>query len=71
MGKNIRYLRLKSANFSLKDLNVYEKPYKEVPENERWRLSMIKELIDTKQGGKSTILLKKEIDEIVGYVCGE
>ena len=70
-GKNIRYLRLKSANFSLKDLNVYEKPYKEVPENERWRLSMIEELIDTKQGGKSTILLKKEIDEIVGYVCGE
>ena len=65
-GKNIRYLRLKSVNFSLKDLNVYENPYKEVPENERWRLSMIEELINTKIDQFN----EKEIDEIVEYVCG-
>jgi hypothetical protein len=46
-GKNLRTLRLKSGDC------IYNEPYKEVPEEDRWRLSMAKELIEVKCGEKT------------------
>ena len=63
-GKNLRTLRLKSGNC------VYE-PYKEVPEEDRWRLSMAKELIEIKCGEKTINMSGKDIDDITDYVCGQ
>ena len=66
-GKNLRTLRLKSVDGK----NVYDKPYKEMPENDQWRLSMAKELMEIKCGEKSVDMINKEVDKIVDYVCGE
>ena len=66
-GKNLRTLRLKSVDCK----NVYDKPYKEMPENDQWRLYMAKELMEIKCGEKSVDMINKEVDKIVDYVCGE
>ena len=35
-GRNLRHMRLMTANCNEKDLNVYDVPYQEVPTQELW-----------------------------------
>ena len=64
-GKNLRYLKLKTANFSEKKFDAYEEPYKTIPTNEMWRIPMIEELIEAKNGERSIMLTTTEMDDLV------
>ena len=69
-GKNLRCIKLKTANFDLNNLNVYELPYKAVPESELWRLPMAREILAAKCGDLTTSLTKEEADELTFHVFG-
>ena len=69
-GRNLRYLKMRTVNFNEKELNVYEKPYRSVPNCEMWRLSMVREIIESRCGGLSMNISKQEVDDITDYVCG-
>ena len=69
-GKNLRHLRMKTVNFNEKELDVYKDPYKPIPSNDTWRISMVKEIIDIRCGDRPTNLSKKEVDDLADYVCG-
>ena len=68
-GNNLRHLKLKTSNCNEKDLNVYDKPYRAIPEGEAWRLSFAKELLEAKRGN-ITNLTKEERDDFCDYICG-
>ena len=70
-GNNLRHLMLKTENFCEKELQRHEEPYEAIPITETWRIQMIKELIDARSGDLSTILTKKEIDDIAEFICCE
>jgi len=69
-GKNLRHLRMKTVNFNEKELDVYKDPYKPIPSNDTWRISMVKEIMGIRCGDRSTNLSKKEVDDLADYVCG-
>ena len=62
---------LKTENFCEKELKRHKEPYEAIPITETWRIQMIKELIDARSGDLSTILTKKEIDDIAEFICCE
>ena len=70
-GNNLRHLMLKTENFCEKELEIHKQPYEAIPITETWRIQMIKELIDARSGDLSTILTKKEIDDIAEFICCE
>ena len=69
-GKNLRCIKLKTVNFDLNNLNVYELPYKAVPESELWRLPMAREILAARCGDLTTSLTKEEADELADHVFG-
>ena len=69
-GRNLRHMRLMTINCDEKELDVYAKPYRKVPESETWRVSMVQELIEAKTGGFCTNMSIKELTDICEYVCG-
>ena len=70
-GKNLRYLMIKTENYSAKELSNYKELYQAIPNNESWRIQMINELIEAKSGDLSIFLSKKEIDNITEFICCE
>ena len=69
-GRNLRYLKMKTANFNEKELDVYNEPYKATPNNDHWRLSIAKEIVETRCGDLVTNISKEEVDDIANFVCG-
>ena len=69
-GKNLRYIKLKTGNYALKNLDVYTVPFNEVPEQESWRLTMAQEILATRCGDLPISLSKEEFDELADYVFG-
>ena len=69
-GRNLRYLKMRTVNFNEKELNVYEEPYRSVPNCEICRLSMVREIIESRCAGLSMNMSKQEVDDITDYVCG-
>ena len=66
-GRNLRYLKIKTSNFNEKELNLYDEPYKAIP-NEC--LSIAKEIVETKCGDLMMNIAKEEVDDIANFVCG-
>ena len=66
-GKNLRYLKLKTVNYSEKEFDAYEEPYKTIPTKEMWRIPMIEELIEARSVERSIMLTTTEIDDLVEY----
>ena len=69
-GKNLRYMKMKTKNFDEKELDTYEESYKPISNDDLWRLSMAKEVIDARCGDISLNISKKELDDIADFVCG-
>ena len=69
-GRNLRHLKMKTSNFDEKELDVHDKPYKEVPTEEMWRLPLAFEIIATRCGDITTILSKEDLDILADHVCG-
>ena len=68
-GRNLRHLRLMSANFDETELDVYSKPYKEIPVEDKWRPTFIEELMDAKRTGQHDSSTIEDLEEICNYVC--
>ena len=69
-GRNLRYLKKKTANFNEQELNVHEKPYKPIPSKDMWRLYLAREIIDSRCGDVMTIMSSEDLDKLAEYVCG-
>ena len=48
-GRTLRHLKQMSSDFDESGLDVYSKPYKEIPEEEEWRVPFIQELIEARK----------------------
>ena len=59
-GRNLRRLLLEQADNS--------RPYDEVPEIEKWKISFVRELIDGKTGTIETNMSYKQLEDICEYV---
>ena len=68
-GRNLRHLRLMSANFDEKELDVYSEPYKTTPEADTWRAPFIKELMEARRAGPFDSTTRENLEEICDYVC--
>ena len=68
-GRNLRHLRLMSANFDETELDVYGRPYKEIPEEDKWRPQFIKELMNARRAGPFDSSTREDLQEICDYVC--
>ena len=69
-GKNLRYMKMRTKNFNEKELDVYDEPYKLIPNEEIWRVAMAKEIIGARCGDISIDISKEELDDIADFVCG-
>ena len=67
-GRNLRHLRLMSENCDERELDVYSKPYKETPEEEKWRSTFVKDLMDARDGPLDNAT-RENLQEICDYVC--
>ena len=61
---------MRTVNFNAKEVDVYEEPYRSVPLSEMWRISMVREIIETRSGGLSINISKQEFNDVTNYVCG-
>ena len=68
-GKNLRYLMLQTASFRVKEIDVYKEPYKQIPTEEMWRISLINEMIATRNDEQAIILTTTEMDDLMEYAC--
>ena len=68
-GRNLRHLKQMSPDFDESGLDVYSKPYKEIPEEEEWRVPFIQELIEARKTGPFDETTKEDLVEICDYVC--
>ena len=66
-GKNLRHLRLMTTNCNVEELDVYSAPYQQVPEDELWRISMVRELMHRNEDHLG--MSKEVLKEIRDYVC--
>ena len=50
--------------------NIEDFPYHNIPEEEKWRINMLRELVNIKEH-ECTVpgLDENEIDEIIEYIC--
>ena len=71
-GRNIRFLMNKYNKGCINELNKHTTDqgiYQEIPDNERWRVDVLKELVDVKKGDKNIAEFKfKELEEIMEFV---
>ena len=70
-GKNLRNLMLKATAHSGLKIEAYTEPYKAIPTNEMWRIPLVNEILESRNGGLTIDLSKEEIGEFTDYVCGE
>ena len=72
-GGNLRLIMMQSGMGSVDDLNVIDAEsieYHTIPEGETWRLEMLKELIEAKQGELQVPGMRKDdMDHIMNYIC--
>ena len=72
-GRNIRFLMNKYNKGCINELNKHTTDqgiYQEIPDNERWRVDVLKELVDVKKGDKNIAEFKfKELEEIMEFVA--
>lgn len=68
-GRNLRHILLKTGSVHEKEVNVYKEPYNQIPTKEMWRISMIEEMIATRNGEQTTILTTPEMDDLMEYTC--
>ena len=68
-GGNLRRMKLMVPNLDEKDINARDIPYREIPANDMWRLSVVNDIIETRTGRLTTIMNDKELDEVCEYVC--
>ena len=67
-GKNLRMMMLQTLNYDLNDYDPYSRPYREVPATERWRLELLKDVLQTSID--TGLLSEQEHDTLLSYVCG-
>ena len=69
-GRNLRNICL-DTGIDLKHIvqAKNEVKYKDISETNLWRVSILKELLDTKSNNLSTFLQNTEIDEIINYLA--
>ena len=66
----LRCLRsLMSANFDETELDVYGRPYKEIPEEDKWRPQFMKELMNARRAGPFDSSTREDLQEICDFVC--
>ena len=64
-GRNLRQLRLMTANCNEKDLDVYNSPYEELPAEDMWRVSFAQELMEAKITNVVNNFSKEELNDIL------
>ena len=69
-GRNIRKLLLENDVMALTDIDVDSFPYKEVPNQNEWKIGLVNEINMAKSGDLEVInLTPEELDEICEFVC--
>ena len=61
---------LMSGKLSVKELKYVDIPYYEVPEDEKWKIEFVKELLEIKHGDTNLPgWEQEELDYILNYLC--
>ena len=69
-GRNLRKLKLFTKNYAFDDINPECYPYIETPVFDKWRISLVKEIIEIKSNRlKLGNLSHKDLDDITELVC--
>ena len=78
-GKNVRKILLETGTFDILSIDTNELKrsfqYKQIPDEEKWRINILKELVNTKQGNLEIIfdeetekLTAEEIDNMIHII---
>ena len=72
-GMNLRWIMLMTGKSTIDDLGPADADileYHEVPEEESWRIELVKEIINIKYGElEATSMLKDELEHIMNFIC--
>ena len=69
-GRNIRKLCLEYKVSKLADIDINENQYKEIPEGDDWKIGMVDEINNLKNGCLEIVeFTVEEVDEICKFIC--
>ena len=69
-GGNLRRIRIKTETNNENDYNPYDAPYRRIPAEETWRVSLMDEVIALRTGNLSSNMTFEQLNDICEFVCG-
>ena len=69
-GGNLRRIRIKTETNNENDYNPYDAPYRRIPAEETWRVSLMDEVIALRTGNLYPNMTFEQLNDICEFVCG-
>ena len=64
-GRNVRNICLDSKVENISDVDISDVSYVSVPDEEEWRIPLVKELLEIRAGRLLSILTEKELEKLI------